>query len=172
MGAMLYQEMVKELQLSFQTALAERLSKVQQDLAQVSSQIKEQIKGLDNKMEDVQKQVSEMKQETQNLIKSVNRIKRKTDKLQQKTEEIEEKQKELEQSCLRWDMERAPFMLRLQNIPEDLQGNLRQIVGEILAPLADLDSETLQNEFNLVYRVNSSFVKKNTIYQEKYMSNL
>lgn len=162
-GAMLSQEMVKELQLSFQTALATGLSKVQQDLADVSAQTKEQIKGLDNKLEDVHKQVAEMKQEIQKLTKSINKIEKKMDKLQKNPEEMKEKQKELEQNCIKWEMERAVFMLRLQNIPEDTQENVRQIVGEILAPLTDLDPETLQNEIDLAYRVNSSFAKKHNI---------
>lgn len=74
---MLTQDMVKELQHSFQTFLAVGLSKVQQDLADVSTQIKEQIQGLDNKLGDVQKQVAEMKKETQKLTKRINKIEKK-----------------------------------------------------------------------------------------------
>lgn len=89
--------------------------------------------------------------------------------LQQKTDEIEEKQKDLEQNCMRWEMERAAFMLRLQNIPEDTQENLWQTIGEILVPLVELDLETCQNEIDLVYRVNSSFTKKQNILREVHV---
>lgn len=167
-GAMISQEMIKELK-ELRVAMTSGLSKVQQDLADVSAQLKDQIEGLGNKMEEIQKEVSEIKHETRNLTKNVKRIEKRTDKIQKKTDEIEEKQKELEQSTLRWDMERAAFMLRIQNIPEDLQENLRRIVVEILAPLAEQETEEFQKELDLAYRVSSSFARRNNTPREVHV---
>lgn len=56
-GMMLIQDIVKELQNNFQAALLLGLNQVQQSLIETSNQIKEQIRGVENKLEQVQKQV-------------------------------------------------------------------------------------------------------------------
>lgn len=60
-------------------------------------------------------------------------------------------------------MEKAAFMLRLQNATEETQENVRQTVGEILAPIVEMDVEGFQNEIDLAYKVNSSFAKRHNI---------
>lgn len=104
-----------------------------------------------------------MKQETSGLAKNIYKVEKKTEQLQQKIENIEEKQKELDHIWIRWEMERVAFMFRIQNVPEERHENLRLMLGELLAPLAGVDSETMQKELDLVYRVSSRYSKKNNL---------
>lgn len=52
------------------------------------------------------------------------------------------------------------LILRFQNVPEEEHENLRLLLSEALAPLVDIEPETLQNEIDLVYRVTSSYARE------------
>lgn len=82
------------------------------------------------------------------------------EKLQLKVEGIEEEQKEIDQRWAKLQMKRVSFMIKIQNIPEDLQEDLSLLVSETLAPLIALDVEGLQNEKDQIYRVTSNYAKK------------
>lgn len=60
-------------------------------------------------------------------------------------------------------------MVRIQNIPEETQEDLRDVIGEALASTIGMDKEELIDEMDQVYRVTSRYTRENKLPREVHV---
>lgn len=103
--AMLTQELIEEITKSIKTSL---------DLG--LTEIKQQIKGVDGKMESMDTKLTQNTKKMEDLMEIIEEQEVKIEKQEGKIKDLEYKLKK--EQNIRMKMERAAYTIRLQNVPE------------------------------------------------------
>lgn len=162
---MLTQEIFREWQTTFQTALTTGLAQVQSGL----SQAEDRVKGLSDQIEDVRQHVVENKKEIAKVAKAVNKTEVRLEDVQSKVEEVETTQVEDGGRLIKVKMERAACMLRMQGLTEEKYEDLALIIITALAPELEMGKEELDRDIDSMYQMNLGFARRNKFPREVHM---
>ncbi|XP_015280709.1 PREDICTED: apolipoprotein A-IV-like [Gekko japonicus] len=122
---------------------------------------------LTTQTEEIKKQLIENKQEISELVKRTEKLETRTDHTEDKLQLVKDKQKDLEEAVIRLEMEKASYILRLQNFPEKKGEDLRQELGQALTEFLELEtSSEVDKDIEAIYRVNSAYARRNKVPRE------
>lgn len=100
----------------------------------------------------------------------------KTDKNQKEIRELNEERKKAQETAKSFrdatmvlEMDRASYVLRVLNVPEDKDTDLTDQMEEVLAELLEIDKIQMSKEIDQVYKVNSSFARRNKVPREVHI---
>lgn len=148
------QEILKGLHVSFQeiTPLSVGLSA-----------LTEQMKGLNDKMDGVQQQLLENQKQIMEMMDFKKDQEERLTKTEDKIKELEYKLKCEEETNLKMEMERAGYIIRLQNVEEtkkEEKEDLFSLISVAIAEFMEMEAEEVSNELDQVYRVGNIFTKR------------
>lgn len=163
---MFTQEMTKGWQTNIQTMLTRGFAQVQSELVQIKDQMKTQEENLSGQITEVKQQVLENKKEMTKLTKTMKKMESSVAEVQRRMEEVEMTQTGDGALMIKLELERAAYMIRLQNIPEDKQECLMELISNELAPHLEMEKEEVEGQIDVLYRMNSGFAKRNSLPRE------
>nr|XP_060623125.1 trichohyalin-like [Anolis sagrei ordinatus] len=138
---------IKERQDIYQKIAQEQMTDLKRD-------IREEIGKLKLEMSTMQQDMKERKTGEEDIKKRQEEMRIKVKNIETKSTRMEAKQEELEAK----EME---FQLRIRNIQEDANENIREKVIEILAELMECTGQQMQERTDRIYRVNTGFARRN-----------
>lgn len=108
----------------------------------------------------------------EDLMEVINQQEIKLGKQEAKIKELEFKLGKKEESNIRSEMEKASYIVRLQNIPEEkreMRGNLIRSIGRTLVEYLQIQEEDIKKEIDQVYRVRNSYIKRQILPNEDHL---
>lgn len=86
-----------------------------------------------------------------------------------KIKELEDKLRKEEEINLKMEMEKAEYIIRLQNVEETKQEGKEDLfsqINEALAECMEMEPEETSNELDQVYRMGNLYIKRNKLPRE------
>uniref|UniRef100_A0A2D4IBS7 L1 transposable element RRM domain-containing protein n=1 Tax=Micrurus lemniscatus lemniscatus TaxID=129467 RepID=A0A2D4IBS7_MICLE len=106
-------------------------------------------------------------------MKKIKEIEKRTEQTEKKLETVDQEikivSKEMEDSLIYIKIDKAALYLRFQNIVEIKDEDLALVMAEILTKALDRDKEEMLKEMDNVYRVSTSYARKNKLPKEVHI---
>ncbi|XP_067323009.1 uncharacterized protein PF3D7_1120000-like [Anolis sagrei] len=147
------QETQEKIQAS-QKKMESKLEKmIKDEMGKLGEEIKEEIQAVKTEMNTMQKEINDIKKENVAQKKTVEKTNKRVDKLEELTQKINKMQE-------RTDRNETEYQIRIRNIEENEQDNLRNTVIEITAKILDVSTQEMDKNIDRVYRVQTMYAKK------------
>ncbi|XP_044308456.1 uncharacterized protein LOC123034820 [Varanus komodoensis] len=138
-------------------------------LGSMSNEQKEQFDKLDNSIKEITTQLSDVQLKAEQNTQKIQQTHGKLETVDKETQLIKQTNKSIWDSMAVLEMEKASYYLRFQNIAEEKNEDLRELVTGMLAELLETENEAMSMRIDLIYRVNSSYTRKNKLPREVHV---
>ncbi|KAJ7312070.1 hypothetical protein JRQ81_006407 [Phrynocephalus forsythii] len=172
------EQQTKEMQ-----TILQMFSDIKLNQQRIESTINLNQNKLENKMEEINQkivslgnQVTEISQKVQENASQIEQLDKKIIGNQKDLKRLEEERgkdhetvKLYKEATLILEMERASHTLRFRNIQEDKDVETPDLMEQALADFLDKEKSQMSQEIDQIYRVNSSFARKNKVPREVHV---
>lgn len=141
--------------------LEEREEKAKRERLQADEKMKQDIKDIiATELGDIKKELGTIKQEMSKNIETVQKLEEVTKELEIKTKELTMADEKLSIMVEALSMDKQ---LRIRGLPEEKGENIYKKVAGIFSEFMEEQEEAMEDELDLVYRVNSTFAERKNI---------
>ncbi|XP_026541541.1 nucleoporin GLE1-like [Notechis scutatus] len=142
------------------------INELKEEMGKLKTEMRSDLSKLDQKVGSIQHALERNK----HTIKEVEKRTEQTEKkLETVDQQIKTVSKEMEDSLIYIEMDKAASYLRFQNILETKDEDLELAMAEILAKALDRDKEKMLKEMDDVYRVSTSYARRNKLPKEVHI---
>ncbi|XP_067316845.1 uncharacterized protein PF3D7_1120000-like [Anolis sagrei] len=138
---------IKERQDIYQKIAQVQMSELKKDIREEMSKLRTEVSTMQQEMNEIKKEEKGIKKGQEEMRIKVRNMEVRNSRLETKQEELEAKEME--------------FQLRIRNIQEDTNENIKDKVIEILAELVECSAQEMQDWTDRIYRINTNFAKRN-----------
>ncbi|XP_015276813.1 PREDICTED: apolipoprotein A-IV-like [Gekko japonicus] len=125
---------------------------------------------IDNLTEQLNLQLTETKEQTTENKKQIEKLASVVNNLEDKSEEHEQKIAALEETVTKLEIDKASYILRLQNLEEQEGEDVQQNVIKLLAEyIQEEDEIKVKNDIEAIYHVNTTYTRKNKLPPEVHI---
>ncbi|XP_070604720.1 myosin-7-like [Erythrolamprus reginae] len=146
---------MQELMLKNHEDIKKEIGEVRND----TSELKERMQNMDKRHEAFEQQMLKQEQKIQDLE---NRIDQDHKQMEDLTEKLVHANKELENTVIQFESEKANHFLRFQNLREEKSEDPPDIMDDILSKALGIEKDTMLNEIDEVYRINTNYARRQT----------
>ncbi|KAJ7313291.1 hypothetical protein JRQ81_004578 [Phrynocephalus forsythii] len=161
-------QMFSDIKLN-QQHIETTISLNQDKLENKLEEINQQIVSLGNQVTEISQKVQENASQIEQLDKKLIENEKDLKRLEEEREKDHETVKLYKEATLILEMERASHTLRFHNVQEDKDVETTDLIEQALADFLDTEKSQMSQEIDQIYRVNSSFARKNKVPREVHV---
>lgn len=146
--------------------IQETMMAMQEKMSSNHTELKIDMQGLDQKMNEIQVAIFNNEQRIQKVETRIEQNEKKLDAVDQT---LSRQSKELEDSLIQLEMDRASFYLRFQNVVEEKEEDLGGLMAEMIADVLQRDTQEIISELDEAYRVQTNYARRNRLPREVHV---
>ncbi|KAJ7341467.1 hypothetical protein JRQ81_005593 [Phrynocephalus forsythii] len=132
-------------------------------------EINQQIVSLGNQVTEISQKVQENASQIEQLDKKIIENQKDLKRLEEERGKDHEAVKLYKEATLILEMERASHTLRFRKVQKDKDVETTDLMEQALADVLDMEKSQMSQEIDQIYRVNSSFARKNKVPREVHV---
>ena len=162
-------EMFADIKIN-QQRIEETIGTNQARLENKMEEINQQITTLTNQISEINQEVQQNKIQIQQLDQKSTQNSQQIEALKQEKDKTQEILKKYEEATLTIEMDRASNILRFRNIPENNDMGLLDQMEEALVEFLDIEKSQMSREIAEIFRINSSFARRNKMPRDVHIT--